>query len=271
MFWFFFLFYSSICPTGHTASLVNTPDEELRVVINRPRQVGRKRGGFKRSSSEAGRTSSDASSSHILGSLPELSCCPTKFRLRARASVSPADVQSSVIHEPSEGGDHEGEVASPSRNWLQPQSAESSRGGAEESQTEVIELQRGDLGTPSSDVEVISSLSLSAASPKYSSSRSKRPRLKRTGQSDPNNSDSSADLEVIRSESVDSVDSQSHPEPRAEGLQQDLSARENVQTSRGGVTESGVSKQNLGLKLPFEIGDAEYGRLNYYALSPMRY
>lgn len=261
---------SLFSPTGHTASLVNTPDEELRVVINRPRQTGRKRGGFKRRSSEAGRAPSDASSTNVLGGLPELSCCPTSFRLRARASVSPADVQSSVIREPSEGGDREGEVASPSRHWLHPQSAEGSRAGAEEGQTEVIELQRGDLGTPSSDVEVISSLSLSA-SPKYSSSRSKRPRLKKTGQSDPNNSDSSTDLEVIRSESFDSVDSQSHPEPRPEGLRQDPSAKENIKTPREGVAEPGVNKQNMGLKLPFDIGDAEYGRLNYYALSPMRY
>lgn len=254
----------SFSSAGHTASLVNTPDEELRVVINRPRQVGRKRGGSKRRSSEAGDTPSDASSTNVLSVLPELSCCPTRFRLRTRASVSPADVQSSVIHEPPENGDREGEIASPSRNWLQPQSAEGSKGGAEEGQTEVIELQRGDLGTPSSDVEVISSLSLNA-SPKYSSSRSKRPRLKKTGRVDPNDSDSSTDLEVIRSESFDSVDSQSHPEPRPEGRQKDSCAREG-----DGVAEPGVNKQK-GLNLPFDIGDAEYGRLNYYALSPMRY
>lgn len=255
---------------GHTVSLMNTPDEELRVVINRPRQVGRRRGGFKRSSSDSGRTQSDASSTSVLAGLPELSCCPTSFRLRARASVSPADIQSSVIHDPSEGGDREGEFASPSRNRLPPLSAEGSKGGAEEGPTEVIELQRGDLGTPSSDVEVISSLSVSA-SPKYSSSRSKRPRLKKMGQSDPNNSDSSTDLEVIRSESFDSVDSQSHPEPKPEGLRQlDSVAKESTKTPHDGAAEPGV-KKNMGLKLPFEVGDAEYGRLNYYALSPMRY
>ncbi|XP_050693505.1 uncharacterized protein LOC126984154 isoform X2 [Eriocheir sinensis] len=255
---------------GHTVTLVNTPDEELQVVINRPRQVGRRRGAFKRSSSDAGRTPSDASSTNVLAGLPELSCCPTSFRLRARASVSPADVQSSVIHEASEGSDRESEFASPSRNRLPPLSAEGSKEGAEESHTEVIELQRGDLGTPPSDVEVISSLSVSA-SPKYSSSRSKRPRLKKTGQSDPNNSDSSTDLEVIRRESFDSVDSQSHPEPRPKGVRQDSVAKENTKTPRDGAAEPGINKQNMGLKLPFEIGDAEYGRLNYYALSPMRY
>ncbi|KAK8394399.1 hypothetical protein O3P69_006529 [Scylla paramamosain] len=253
---------------GHTASLVNTPDEELRVVINRP--VSRKRRGFKRRSSEAGRTASETTSSNVLGGLPELSCCPTRFRLRARASVSPADIQSSVMHEPPEGGDREGEVASPSRNWLQPHSAEGSKGGADEGPTEVIELQRGDLGTPSSDVEVISSLSFSA-SPKYSSSRSKRPRLKKTGQQNPINSDSSTDLEVIRRESFDSVDSQSHPEPKSGILRQDAGVRENNESVRDGVTEPGVDKHSKGLKLPFEVKKTEYGQLNYYALSPMRY
>lgn len=252
---------------GHTASLVNTPDEELRVVINRP--VSRKRRGFKRRSSGA-RAASDAASSNVLGGLPELSCCPTRFRLRTRASVSPADVQSSVMHEPPEGSDREGEVASPSRNWLQPHSAEDSKDGADEGPTEVIELQRGDLGTPSSDVEVISSLSFSA-SPKYSSSRSKRPRLKKAGLPDLNNSDSSTDLEVIRCESFDSVDSQSHPEPSPGVLRQDAGVKEKMESVRDGVAEPGIDKHNLGLKLPFEIKEAEYGRLNYYALSPMRY
>lgn len=184
--------------------------------------------------------------------------------------MSPADIQSSVIHEPPEGGDCEGEVASPSRNWLQPHSAEGSKGGADEGPTEVIELQRGDLGTPSSDVEVISSLSFSA-SPKYSSSRSKRPRLKKTGLQNPNNSDSSTDLEVIRRESFDSVDSQSHPEPKSGILPRDARVGENNESLHDGVTNPGVDKHNKGLKLPFEVKKTEYGQLNYYALSPMRY
>lgn len=257
----------SFIAAGHTASLVNTPEQELRVVINRPVS---KRRGFKRRSSDGGRAASDATSSNVLGGLPELSCCPTRFRLRTRASVSPADVQSSVMHEPPEGSDREGEVASPSRNWLQPHSAEGSKDGADEGPTEVIELQRGDLGTPSSDVEVISSLSFSA-SPKYSSSRSKRPRLKKAGLPDPNNSDSSPDLAIIRSESFDSVDSQSHPEPIHRVLRQDMGVREKIESVRDGVADHDVDKHNLGLKLPFEVKKTEYGRLNYYALSPMRY
>ena len=268
LFPFIYLIYVFFPSAGHTASLVNTPDEELRVVINRPES--RKRRGFKRRSSEGGRTASDASSSNVLSGLPELSCCPTRFRLRARASVSPADVQSSVIHEHHEGSDREGEVASPSRNWLQPHSAGDSKDGAEEGPTEVIELQRGDLGTPSSDVEVISSLSFSG-SPKYSSSRSKRPRLKKAGLQDPNNSDSSPDLEVIRRESFDSVDSQSHPEPSPGVQRQDTGVRDNMESLRDGFAEPGIDKHKVGFKLPFEIKKTEYGRLNYYALSPMRY
>lgn len=248
------------------------------MVINRYRSPGRE--GRKREAAAAAATAAASSSapttstSGVLTSsrLPEATCCPPRFWIRARASVSPADIQSSVIHEASEGSDHAGgrdEEAnvSPSRHWLQPQSTSSQTGDeVDDLETQVIELKKGDLGTPSSD---LSSLSFND-SPKYSS-KPKRPRLRRGGRWARRPDSESTDLEAIRSESMDSVDSQSHPEP-GQRSRRDNSVQEETETNQSeNQTEPGGDKQNVGLRLPFEVPDAEHGRLNYYALSPVRY
>ncbi|XP_071522962.1 uncharacterized protein [Panulirus ornatus] len=238
---------------GHTASLVTTPEEEIRVVINTyasPRRHARKRVSFQVNPSGP---------FNALSTIPEASCCPPRLRLRTRASVSPADIQSSVMHEPSESHGPDDDAVGPAIHWLQPQS---SRDVGDNGQTEVIELKRGDLGTPSSDMEDLSSLSLSV-SPNYST-RSKKSRLKKGGPWDHGAEYGSTDLDVIRRESFDSVDSQSHPEPNTPSRWRENPEREEAENSHG-------DKHSLGLKLPFDIPDAEHGRMNSYALSPMRY
>ncbi|KAK8752585.1 hypothetical protein OTU49_006400, partial [Cherax quadricarinatus] len=242
---------------GHTASLITTPDEELQVVINRCASLGRE--ARKRASSRV----NPAGVSSSLSIIPEASCCPPKFRLRTRASVSPADIQSSVIHETSEGDGGDEEAAS--RHWLQPHSSQVGDG----EHTEVIELKRGDLGTPSSDLDAVSFLGLS---PK-GSSNTKRSRFGRdTGRWVDGTNSESSDPDAIRSESFDSVDSESHPEPTLPSSWRENGGKEEPHSNQSDdQTQPGVDKHNIDLKLPFEIPDAEHGRLNYYALSPMRY
>ncbi|KAG7160170.1 Golgi-associated plant pathogenesis-related protein 1-like 2 [Homarus americanus] len=247
---------------GHTASLVTTPDEELQVVINRyssPIKQGCKR---------AASWMNSGGPSNPLNMIPVGTCCPPRFRLRMRASVSPADIQSSVIHEPSEGLGRDDEVTSPSRHWLEPQSSYVAD-EVDDGPTEVIELKRGDLGTPSSDMEDISSLNLSASS--KDSSRPKRPRLRRGGRWGRMANSGRTDLEAIRSESFDSVDSQSHPEPTTLRRRRENGGREPEKNQSDDQIEPVVDKCNLDVKLPFEITDGERRRTKYYALSPMRY
>lgn len=252
---------------------MTTPKEEIQVVINRFHSPGRE--GRKREEEVAAAASSSSaqSANAFISRIPEAICCPPRFRIRARASVSPADVQSSVMHEPSEGSEHGGgggdgeetTLSPSSRHWLQSKGTSYAGGEANDLETQVIELKKGDLGTPSSD---LSSLSFND-SPKYSS-KPKRPRLRRGGRWARRADSESTDLEAIRSESFDSVDSQSHPEP---GLQarRENGVQEGTETDDTNQTDPGVDKHNLGLRLPFEIPDAEHGRLNYYALSPVRY
>lgn len=247
------------------------------MVINRFHSPGRE---DQKRDAAAAATSSAQAANALISRIPEAICCPPRFRIRARASVSPADMQSSVMHEPTDGSDHTGgggggmeetTLSPSSRHWLQPQHTSHVGGDeADQLETQVIELKKGDLGTPSSD---LSSLSFND-SPKYSS-KPKRPRLRRGGRwARRATADSeSTDLEAIRSESFDSVDSQSHPEPGVH-TRRENGVREGTETGHGDdtqTTDPGVDKHSLGLRLPFEIADAEHGRLNYYALSPVRY
>nr|XP_045611034.1 uncharacterized protein LOC123766162 isoform X2 [Procambarus clarkii] len=249
---------------GHTASVITTPEEELQVVINRYASPGRE--ARKRASSRV----NPLGVPNSLSMIPEASCCPPRFRLRTRASVSPADVQSGVIHESSEAqGDEEAIMMRPSRHWLEPQSPQMGDDG-DDGPTEVIELKRGDLGSPSSDMDDIRSASLSA-SPR-NSSKPKRPRLGRGGGEWTNGTNSeNSDLETIRSESFDSVDSQSHPEPINPDRCKNVVIKEPQNNVHNDPGAPGMDKYNLDLKLPFEVPDAEHGQMNCYALSPMRY
>lgn len=279
--------------TGHTASLVSTPDEQIEVVINRQVSPGKKckRGSGTSGGAAAGNSgggdgdgSDGGGQDPSVSAAPEVSCCPTRFRLRTRASVSPADVQSSVIHERPDTSQGGSESGSPLRHWLQSQD-EAGGGGPEgpSKPTEVIELKRGDLETPSSDAENFSSLSVTA-SPKNTSLRPKRARLRRAGGRWTRGADSdseTSDLEMIRSESPDSVDSQSHPEPAGghsarrtdSGVREDVDVQSCCGDGDDACAENKHNKDkiNLALRLPFDVPDAEHGRLNYYALSPVRY
>ncbi|KAK3870505.1 hypothetical protein Pcinc_024270 [Petrolisthes cinctipes] len=262
---------------GHSASLVSTPDEQIEVVINRQVSPGKK---CKRGSGVSGGASGSGNGQDpSVSTVPDVSCCPARFRLRTRASVSPADVQSSVIHERPDTSQGGSESGSPLRHWLQ--SKNEAGGGDPEGPskpTEVIELKRGDLETPSSDAENFSSLSVSA-SPRNTSLRPKRARLRRAGRWTRGvDSDSeTSDLEIIRSESPDSVDSQSRPEPVGLSARRtDSGVREDVDVQSccdddGAVDKHNKDKINMGLKIPFDVSDTEHGRLNYYALSPVRY